>query len=221
MTRERKLFCHAVQQGGCQVGLLLTHRARKACAHFNFPTRKNARDALADGVGLQRSGGLGKLGGRAIEEQREKKRLRLAHRAVIAERELVHGPYDPRLLAQFRAEILREAVEIHLSVRPGFQEGERFVVDTALEIVGELGIDGGRQMRGRGGYFRGNRLKPGEVRGWVALVKLAVGDEGEKRGQGRVRVLAVGVDGHDRALARGQHHHAHDALGVDAASVAR
>src|SRR5512134_1853813 len=34
-------------------------------------------------------------------------------------------------------------------------------------------------------------------------------------------VRAAGLDGHLRALGRGQHHHAHDAFRIDAAAVAR
>jgi hypothetical protein len=58
-----------------------------------------------------------------------------------------------------------------------------------------------------------------ESHGPIPLIRLrrTVGDQFEHGLQRLVGTFAFGVDGHGRALAGGQHHHPHDALGVDAA----
>src|SRR5690606_39957216 len=58
------------------------------------------------------------------------------------------------------------------------------------------------------------------VKGMSLPLAEAVGDQLLDRLQGFVFLLALGVDGDRAALGCGQHHHAHDALGVDAAAVA-
>src|SRR5262249_32688825 len=66
-----------------------------------------------------------------------------------------------------------------------FQKRERLVVATALEVVGELGIDWRRQLRLEYGDPLRYALQLLEMQSRVALVELAVGDNGEpfaKRG---------------------------------------
>ena len=56
----------------------------------------------------------------------------------------------------------------------------------------------------------------------VMMLAAGIGSEVvvETNGERGIRVFAFGVDGDRAAFAGGQHHHAHDALGVDAAVVA-
>src|SRR5262245_8311071 len=55
----------------------------------------------------------------------------------------------------------------------------------------------------------------------LLLLAEALGDQLAERRHRRVGVLALGLDENAAALARGEHHHAHDALRVHAAAVAR
>src|SRR3990172_6335615 len=52
------------------------------------------------------------------------------------------------------------------------------------------------------------------------LVEL-VRDQSLQRGEGRIRVLALGLDRDRGAIAGGKHHHAHDAFRVHPAAAAR
>src|SRR5438046_1541591 len=73
-------------------------------------------------------------------------------------------------------------------------------------------------MRARSGRsLRGwTRARPGVL---LALAELVV-DEGAQRRHGGLLVVTFRLDLDFAAQSGGQHHHAHDALGVDAAAVA-
>ncbi len=64
-----------------------------------------------------------------------------------------------------------------------FQKRERFVVAAPLEVVGELRIDGRRELVLKPRDLFGNGAEPLQMSGGVAGVKLSIRDDGEPHSQ--------------------------------------